>query len=114
LVIKHGLFRRALSQYLAREIPRNIRQHTRLFCVCFDHDKFKAFNDTHGHKAGDEVLITIAKRLFDTVRQSDFVARIGGDEFVVWFNDIDNDNDVEHLASRLHSEMTSPIHTCAG
>lgn len=106
--------RSALSQYLAREIPRNIRQHTRLFCVYIDLDKFKPVNDTHGHKAGDEVLITIAKRLFDTVRQSDFAARIGGDEFVVLLNDIDNDNDVEHLVSRLHFEMTSPIHTCAG
>lgn len=106
--------RSALSQYLEREIPRNARQNTRLFCVYIDLDKFKPINDTYGHKAGDEVLIAIAKRLSDTVRQSDCAARIGGDEFVVMLTDIDNDNDAAHLSSRLQFEMTSPIYTSAG
>ena len=106
--------RSALLQYLEREIPRNARQNTRLFCVYIDLDKFKPINDTYGHKAGDEVLIAIAKRLSDTVRQSDCAARIGGDEFVVMLTDIDNDNDAAHLSSRLQFEIISPIYTSAG
>ena len=106
--------RSALSQYLAREIPRNIRKKTRLFCIYIDLDKFKPINDTYGHKAGDEVLIAVAKRLYDTVRQSDCAARIGGDEFVVLLTDVDNDDDATHLVSRLNFEITSPIYTSVG
>lgn len=60
------------------------------------------------------MLITIAKRLSDTIRQSDCAARVGGDEFVVLLTDIDNDNDAAHLVSRLQFELTSPIYTSAG
>ena len=52
-------------------------------CAMIDLDGFKAINDTHGHDAGDHFLAEIAARLRETLRQQDFAARHGGDEFVV-------------------------------
>ena len=52
-----------------------------------DIDNFKSINDTHGHEVGDRVLIEVARRLRESVRDSDFVARWGGEEFVVLLRD---------------------------
>jgi diguanylate cyclase (GGDEF)-like protein len=68
-----------LSQFLARA-----RRSDTAFAVLFmDIDRFKDFNDSHGHEFGNLLLPAIAQRLRESVRQSDTVARIGGDEFVV-------------------------------
>ncbi len=52
-----------------------------------DIDNFKSINDTHGHEVGDRVLIEVARRLRESVRDSDFIARWGGEEFVVLLRD---------------------------
>jgi diguanylate cyclase (GGDEF)-like protein len=54
-----------------------------LCALCIDADHFKAVNDTHGHDAGDRVLVDIAARLQQAVRRYDMVARVGGEEFTV-------------------------------
>jgi len=54
-----------------------------------DIDRFKSINDTHGHDAGDRVLVSMAATIRDSVRGSDVVARFGGEEFVVFLSDLD-------------------------
>jgi diguanylate cyclase (GGDEF)-like protein len=54
-----------------------------------DLDNFKAVNDTHGHQAGDKVLITLSKMLHQLAQRGDLPARLGGDEFLIWISDAD-------------------------
>jgi len=59
------------------------RQHRPLSVISFDIDMFKLINDSHGHAAGDEVIKAAARVSRDAVREIDFVARIGGEEFAI-------------------------------
>lgn len=77
------LNRRALEQILKREFERAVRYRTPLTVVFIDVDDFKMVNDRYGHKAGDEVLIYVAKHLLNMTRGSDVVARFAGDEFII-------------------------------
>ena len=75
--------RRYLKDFLKKEIERS-RRHNKRFCVLFfDIDNFKSFNDTYGHKIGDEVLKIIHQVAKKTIRKIDLVSRYGGEEFVV-------------------------------
>ncbi|MFF4220780.1 diguanylate cyclase CdgB [Streptomyces nondiastaticus] len=76
-----------------------------LFC---DLDGFKAINDRFGHHTGDAVLIEVARRLSNGVREGDTVARLGGDEFVVLADGL-TQADAEDLAVRLRSAILPPI-----
>ena len=66
-----------------------------------DLDGFKPINDNHGHEVGDNVLQSVAGRLLDSVRESDLVARIGGDEFIILQFGIRTARDAEHIAKRV-------------
>jgi len=72
-----------------------------------DVDEFKQLNDTYGHAAGDEALLTIAHRLRATVRSDQTVARLGGDEFAIIVPRIDAQG-LNALAGRLHSALSQP------
>ncbi|MCX4859277.1 diguanylate cyclase CdgB [Streptomyces canus] len=76
-----------------------------LFC---DLDGFKSINDRFGHNAGDAVLIEVARRLSQCVRDGDTVARLGGDEFVILADGLGK-ADAADLAVRLRSEIIQPI-----
>ncbi|WP_432138837.1 MULTISPECIES: diguanylate cyclase CdgB [unclassified Streptomyces] len=76
-----------------------------LFC---DLDGFKSINDRFGHNAGDAVLIEVARRLSDGVRDGDTVARLGGDEFVILADGLGR-ADAQDLAVRLRNEIIQPI-----
>ncbi|HEY5546450.1 MAG TPA: diguanylate cyclase [Gemmatimonadaceae bacterium] len=78
-----ALNRRALGERLAAEMERVRRYSTTLSLLLIDLDHFKQINDTHGHLAGDDVLIEVAALLQRVVRAVDIVARYGGEEFVV-------------------------------
>jgi two-component system, cell cycle response regulator len=75
--------RRAFDERLEEAYERSRRYDRPLSLVVIDVDHFKAINDTHGHDAGDQVLRCVADVLADSSRHSDFVARIGGEEFAV-------------------------------
>ncbi|MEO8130401.1 MAG: sensor domain-containing diguanylate cyclase [Bryobacteraceae bacterium] len=77
--------RRALYEKLEGSIQTAKRKDTPLVVCVSDIDKFKGVNDTFGHAAGDEVLITYARLLRDGTRESDIPARLGGDEFCIVF-----------------------------
>lgn len=76
--------RRALTSELARALANARRSGSAVHVAFIDLDRFKAINDKHGHDVGDRFLIAIAKRLLGGMRDGDFVARHGGDEFVVF------------------------------
>ncbi|MCH8978651.1 MAG: diguanylate cyclase [Armatimonadetes bacterium] len=74
---------RAFQDFFERQIDISQKTGRGLSIVMFDVDHFKKFNDEHGHRAGDQVLIEVAKVMQSAVRESDLVARYGGEEFVV-------------------------------
>jgi len=75
--------RLAWDQRMDHEYNRWKRYKSPLVIVVWDIDDFKKVNDTYGHKAGDKVLVTIATLMKDQVRETDFIARFGGEEFVM-------------------------------
>lgn len=75
--------RRQLDARLAAELARARRYRTPLTLIVLDVDRLKAINDGAGHQAGDEALVTIARTLEATCRETDLVVRFGGDEFAV-------------------------------
>ncbi|MBC7573804.1 MAG: diguanylate cyclase, partial [Herminiimonas sp.] len=83
--------RRLLSDSLKRAIVASKRSRKYSALLFFDLDNFKLLNDTHGHEVGDLLLIEAANRLKHCVRESDTLARFGGDEFVAMTNDLDAD-----------------------
>ena len=81
------LNRRGLQEILAHEIPRASRKQSNLLVLSIDLDDFQRINDSLGAKVGDVVLCEVAKKLRATLRATDYVARIGGDEFMVLLPD---------------------------
>jgi diguanylate cyclase (GGDEF)-like protein len=77
-----------------------------LFC---DLDGFKPINDAHGHVAGDEVLIEIARRLEGVTRAADTVARVGGDEFVIICEGLADDAELGELCDRIIAAVNAPL-----
>jgi diguanylate cyclase (GGDEF)-like protein len=77
-----------------------------LFC---DLDHFKQVNDNFGHAGGDILLVEIARRLSDCLRETDTVSRLGGDEFVIICEAFDDITDVEALAERLIAVINRPV-----
>jgi diguanylate cyclase (GGDEF)-like protein/PAS domain S-box-containing protein len=74
---------RALQERLSAEFKRSMRYGSALSLLLVDVDRFKNFNDSYGHLAGDSVLREVASILSGSMRDSDFVARYGGEEFIV-------------------------------
>jgi len=74
-----------------------------------DLDGFKNVNDTLGHQMGDQLLVEIAYRLSHTVRQSDTVARMGGDEFTVLLTQAEHEKDIINVANKILKAVRQPI-----
>lgn len=75
--------RRYLDETFPRELARAKRDLSELSIVMLDLDHFKVVNDTYGHSTGDQVLKNIATSLVNSIRQNDFIARFGGEEFII-------------------------------
>ena len=96
--------RRAFNEKLAEEWSRAGRYSTPLSLVMFDVDKFKTYNDSFGHQAGDEVLKTLARTVMGVVRTTDFFARYGGEEFALILPNTDAEG-AYILAERLRERI---------
>ncbi len=105
-----GLLGRALLRDKTMEAVERARRYgTKVALFMVDLDQFKRINDSLGHASGDQVLVEAASRLRRSVRSTDVVARVGGDEFVVVMTDITSVADVEQCAANLVSKMAPEI-----
>jgi diguanylate cyclase (GGDEF)-like protein/PAS domain S-box-containing protein len=102
--------RSLLADRLEQALAYAKRRSQRVTLLYLDLDGFKAVNDTHGHRVGDELLRVIAARLTGQLRQSDTVARLGGDEFLVLLPDAGHARDGERIARKILAEIRRPIH----
>ncbi len=91
---------RYFQDHLTREIKRVSRTQSPLSLILLDIDDFKMLNDTYGHAAGDEVLVSLAAIMNDSARESDLIARYGGEEFVILMPNTDLAGAV-HLAEKI-------------
>jgi diguanylate cyclase (GGDEF)-like protein/PAS domain S-box-containing protein len=99
-----------LVDRLRRAIARSRRHESPKPVVMFlDLDRFKLVNDSLGHGVGDELLAEVADRLRGVVRETDTVARFGGDEFVMLCEDVVDDKSVSALAERIKTELERPF-----
>ena len=106
-----GLPNRAFFiDHLKRAIARSKRHADYMFAVLFlDLDRFKNINDSLGHVIADQLLVEIGRKLEVALRPEDMVARFGGDEFVVFLDDIKAVSDATRVANRIHLELVSPF-----
>jgi diguanylate cyclase (GGDEF)-like protein/PAS domain S-box-containing protein len=104
-----GLANRALFNDRLDAALRAAQRHDSSLALLFlDINDFKGINDVHGHAAGDQVLRMIARRLQGCVRETDTVARMGGDEFTVLLTDIQSQGDVCEKVAQILAVMAEP------
>jgi diguanylate cyclase (GGDEF)-like protein len=105
-----GLPNRVLfSDRVSTSITHAKRNNKMLAVMFIDLDRFKYVNDTQGHIIGDELLRVVAKRIKSVLRETDTVARIGGDEFLVLLPVIANRSDAEKVAGKILDQIRKPI-----
>ena len=99
--------RSLLNDRVQQAIDRAIRYRNKVGLFLVDMDHFKEINDTLGHAAGDKVLVTVAQRLRESVRGTDSVLRIGGDEFIVVVPDVQEERDIRRLAAKINAAISN-------
>lgn len=101
--------RMMFNKQLDMAMGRAKRNNNNLAVLFLDIDEFKTINDTLGHHVGDKLLIKVAKRLSDSMRMNDVVARIGGDEFNILIQDFDTEISIEDIAKKIISKIKEPL-----
>ncbi|MCD6526578.1 MAG: EAL domain-containing protein [Desulfuromonas sp.] len=101
--------RMLINDRLRQAIAKAQRHKTQTAVLFLDLDRFKNINDTLGHAVGDQLLMVLAKRMEEALRDTDTVARFGGDEFLVLIEDIHNISDIAALAAKLSETITQPV-----
>jgi diguanylate cyclase (GGDEF)-like protein len=105
-----GLPNRALFvDRLGVALDRCRRASTSVAVLFLDIDKFKPINDSHGHAAGDRLLIELGRRLHEMLRPMDTVARFGGDEFTLLFEDLESEHEAVLIADRISRSASLPV-----
>ena len=110
-----GLSNRA---FMEAELERAILEarigNGKVAVLFLDSDRFKYINDTFGHASGDHVLVTIAARIKQQLREGDLVARLGGDEFAILLKPLRNSSDAMHIADNIITAMAQAIELPTG
>ena len=99
--------RAAYDEYIGQEIARWKRFHQPFCLLVWDIDFFKSVNDRFGHKAGDKALVVIAETLSSSIRETDFVGRFGGEEFIMVLSGTDRDD-----ALKVANEIRGKVENC--
>ncbi|WOB09345.1 diguanylate cyclase domain-containing protein [Piscinibacter gummiphilus] len=102
--------RLSFNEKLAEALARSRRHRQPMALLFLDVDRFKSINDTHGHAAGDEVLTAFAARLSACVRETDTVARLAGDEFVVILEGLHAEAEPRVVARKILAAIELPFH----
>ncbi|MDQ0298471.1 diguanylate cyclase (GGDEF)-like protein/PAS domain S-box-containing protein [Salibacterium salarium] len=102
--------RRLFQQELKHSIEDVKRNNSELAILTMDCDDFKSINDQYGHDVGDEVIKGLAQRINQSLRSTDMVSRMGGDEFHALLTDIYTSKEGELVAERILHEMAKPFH----
>jgi diguanylate cyclase (GGDEF)-like protein/PAS domain S-box-containing protein len=110
--------RRLMFDRLEHALASGARHHRMGALLMIDLDHFKELNDTHGHTAGDWLLVEVAARLSRSIRQGDTTARLGGDEFVVILEDLGgapgNPAQAATITNQIRDEFNQPFYLAAG
>ena len=106
--------RRRFDEQLAQSMQRTRAARAPMALAYLDIDRFKAINDSLGHKAGDEVLKEFASRLVRSVRASDLVARLAGDEFVIIFEGVNGAAEVRQVGAKIVDAIRQPFELASG
>lgn len=101
--------RQLLKDRFTREIIHARREEHNIAILFLDLDRFKNINDSLGHSAGDILLQQAGKRLKNVLRDTDTIARVGGDEFIIVLSNISNPIDAGQIAQNLIASMAEPF-----
>jgi diguanylate cyclase (GGDEF)-like protein len=107
-VLTGAMSRRAFKEDGGNAVALSLRHKTYLSCVAVDLDHFKRINDTYGHAAGDKVLVAASNAIRESLRQSDRIARIGGEEFAVLLPHTNRAGALE-VAEKLREKVESTV-----
>lgn len=106
--------RRRFDEQLVQSMQRTRVARAPMALAYLDIDRFKAINDSLGHKTGDEVLKEFAARLMRSVRASDLVARLAGDEFVIIFEGVNGAAEVRQIGAKIIDAIRQPFELASG
>ena len=105
-----GLPSRALIQEIVENTLHRYRKSGALFSVAFINlDNFKQINDFYGHAAGDQLLVAVGKRIADTMRVTDTLARVSDDEFLLLIDPLENQSELDGLLDGLLEALRQPF-----
>ena len=105
-----GLENRRLFKDRLEQSVKQVRRNKGIMALLFiDLDNFKYVNDTFGHEIGDELLVEVAKRLKQCVREEDIVARLGGDEFTIILSNLKDSKSASNVAAKIINALQLPI-----
>ncbi|MBS4199464.1 EAL domain-containing protein [Bacillus sp. FJAT-49732] len=102
--------RHSFSERFSNLLDVSQQFNQKLALLFLDLDRFKQINDSLGHEAGDKLLIEVAGRLQELIKNKDVIARLGGDEFVIILSNIKHQREAVHIAKRIIESLTKSFH----
>ncbi|MEA5010237.1 MAG: diguanylate cyclase [Angelakisella sp.] len=107
-IMTGALNKNTFRKYVIKKLKKKNKNKVQALIV-IDINKFKTINDTYGHLAGDHVITELANRLMKTLRSQDLLSRWGGDEFIVYVNNLNSKSDIDNIIKRIQLEVEPPF-----